>query len=76
MAKKDNDTFVRYGGLSLVKQKGYDPSMPTFHSPPNTRGIYAFPILSTNNINEPGRSGVSGMYSKDHFEVFIDQKIG
>lgn len=152
MPKKGNEIFVRYGGLSLVKQKGYDPSMPTFHSPPSNKGVYAFPLkciefflcahrknflkqrkefkytkelwhhlgehckpeeiierkgswvltefsvwekayskesinlrygennkhydMSTNSINEPGRSGVSGMCSKDHFEVFIDQKIG
>lgn len=53
-------TFVRYGGLSSVPQKGdrhkrpteigwadegragYDPAMPTFHTPPVRRGIYAF----------------------------------
>jgi len=34
--------FVRYGGLSGVPQKGYDPAFPTFHSPPARRGIYAF----------------------------------
>lgn len=35
--------FIRFGGLSPVKQKGYDASMPSFHSPPARRGIYAFP---------------------------------
>jgi len=34
--------FIRFGGLSLVNQKGYDPSMPTFHCPPTRKGIYAF----------------------------------
>ena len=34
--------FVRFGGLSSVKQKGYNPSMPTYHAPPARRGIYAF----------------------------------
>jgi len=34
--------FVRFGGLSSVIQKGYDISMPNFHSPPVRRGIYAF----------------------------------
>ena len=34
--------FVRYGGLSSVKQKGYDASSEMFHSPPMKRGIYAF----------------------------------
>lgn len=36
--------FVTYGGLSLNKQNGYDPTIekPTFHSPPARKGIYAF----------------------------------
>ena len=46
--------FVRWGGLSLVKQKGYKPHlanppftdfgeyMSSLHSPPARRGIYAF----------------------------------
>lgn len=34
--------FARVGGLSPVKQKGYDASMPTFHCPPARKGIYAF----------------------------------
>lgn len=36
--------FIRFGGLSSVKQKGYDSSMPALHSPPARRGIYAFPL--------------------------------
>ena len=35
--------FLRWGGLSPVIQKGFDASMPTMHSPPARRGIYAFP---------------------------------
>jgi len=35
--------FIRYGGLSSVKQKGYKKDMPTFHAPPTRRGVYAFP---------------------------------
>lgn len=31
--------------------------------------------LSIRNINEPPRSGLFGMYSKDHCEVFIDEKV-
>ncbi len=34
--------FVRFGGLSSVKQLGYNPKMPTGHCPPARRGIYAF----------------------------------
>jgi len=36
--------FVRFGGLSSVNQKGYDPTMPGMHSPPMRKGLYAFPL--------------------------------
>lgn len=35
--------FVRYGGLSGRRQRGYNPNAPTMHSPPANKGIYAFP---------------------------------
>jgi len=31
--------------------------------------------FSTNSINNPIRSGLMGMYSKDHCEVFFDEKV-
>jgi hypothetical protein len=31
--------------------------------------------LSTNSINETGRSGLFGYYSRDEFEVFFDEKV-
>lgn len=34
--------FVRYGGLSSVRQRGYETQATGFHSPPARRGIYAF----------------------------------
>jgi len=42
-SKSKGMQFVRYGGLSSVKQKGYSKDIPTFHAPPVRRGIYAFP---------------------------------
>jgi hypothetical protein len=39
---KKNLKFVRYGGLSPIVQKGYDPKMPYFHSPPTNNGFFAF----------------------------------
>lgn len=39
---KDLSTFVRFGGLDLKTQRGYGRS-DTFHSPPASRGFYAFP---------------------------------
>lgn len=36
--------FVRFGGLSPVKQTHYDTSdEKSFHNPPRRRGLYAFP---------------------------------
>lgn len=149
--------FVRYGGVNRKTQKGYNPHNGTFHTPPATKGIYAFPLKAqelfliggrfdgvdfeekkkqkkvfkvapstliwhhlsshckpstiidrkhswvkttvgdwykaykkeslnnryggnepyckTNNINEPVRSGLSGIFSKDHYEVFFEEKI-
>ena len=43
MKELKKELFVRFGGLSSVPQKGYDQSMPTMHSPPARRGVYAFP---------------------------------
>jgi hypothetical protein len=31
--------------------------------------------LSTNSINETGRAGLFGYYSRDQFEVFFDEKV-
>ena len=31
--------------------------------------------LSTNSINETGRAGLFGYYSRDEFEVFFDEKV-
>ena len=35
-------TFVRFGKLGLLKQKGY--GINTFHAPPAPKGFYAMPI--------------------------------
>ncbi len=53
---KNNDlfTFVRFGGLSLKKQHGYNVTPPIpkpydlnwFHLPPASRGIYAMPKVA------------------------------
>ena len=67
--------FARFGGLSSVKQKGYDSSMPGFHSPPCKRGIYAFvypyyiPFLL-------GSSSYSGFDSKHNKMEYVKDKFG
>jgi hypothetical protein len=38
-----NNLFVRYGGLSLKRQKGYGND--TYHAPPAKRGLYAMPYV-------------------------------
>lgn len=35
-------TFVRFGKLGLIKQKGFGSD--TFHAPPTTKGFYAMPL--------------------------------
>jgi len=42
---KDLSIFVRFGGLDLKNQEGYGKST-TFHSPPTSRGFYAFPKVA------------------------------
>jgi hypothetical protein len=43
--KRKNIRFVRWGGLSAVRQKHYEtnPEEKSFHNPPEKHGIYAFP---------------------------------
>ena len=42
--EKSVGEFVRFGGLSPVKQKGFTTSDDaSFHAPPTRKGIYAFP---------------------------------
>lgn len=41
---KDLTIFVRFGGLDLKNQKGYGAK--NFHSPPASRGFYAFPKVA------------------------------
>jgi hypothetical protein len=43
---KDLTRFVRFGGLNVKKQKGFDPTFPSYHSPPTTRGFYAMPLVA------------------------------
>lgn len=36
--------FMRYGGLSPVRQTHYDSKMERYHAPPARKGLYAFPF--------------------------------
>lgn len=42
---KDLTKFVRFGGLNIKKQKGFGKNN-TFHSPPVSKGFYAFPKIA------------------------------
>jgi hypothetical protein len=44
MKNKKLNTFVRFGGLNLKKQKGFGND--TFHSPPAPIGIYCMPLIA------------------------------
>lgn len=61
--------FARFGGLSSVKQKGYDVSMPWFHSPPARRGIYCFiwPYYEPFLLGGTSYSGIHTKYAKHEF---------
>ena len=43
---KDIFTFVRFGGLDLKNQKGFDKDDNSYHSPPCSRGFYAMPKIA------------------------------
>lgn len=43
LEKAKTGKFIRYGGLSPVKQKGFTTNPTSFHSPPARNGFYAFP---------------------------------
>jgi hypothetical protein len=64
--KKNKAKFIRFGGLSSVKQKGYDPSMPGMHSPPARKGIYAFvwPHIVPFMLGGETWSGIKSKHSK------------
>ena len=61
MKGKDLTIFVRFGGLSLKKQKGFSQDPKGFHSPPASRGFYAMPkcaqdlwLISSMESYQPG----------------------
>jgi hypothetical protein len=43
---KDLNVFVRFGGLDLKNQLGYNKQPETYHSPPAPRGFYAMPKIA------------------------------
>jgi hypothetical protein len=58
---KDLKVFVRFGGVNLKTQKGYQFNPTTFHKPPTRRGFYAMPkivqeyfLLGSINEFQPG----------------------
>jgi len=61
-----NIKFARFGGLSSVKQKGYNINMEGYHSPPSRRGIYAFlyPYYEPFLLGADEYSGINTKHSK------------
>jgi hypothetical protein len=64
--------FARFGGLSSVNQKGYEAVAAGFHSPPATRGFYAFVwpyyeffLLGGSWTNLPWNKGTKFSYIRD-----------
>lgn len=46
MKNNNKYVFVRFGGLNIKKQKGFNQSPETFHEPPTNRGFYAMPKIA------------------------------
>ncbi len=70
--------FARYGGLSSVNQKGYDPNDDDFHAPPASRGFYAFVwpfveqfLLGGDCTKDPRILGAKFTYVRDERGVII-----
>jgi hypothetical protein len=76
--KTANLKFARYGGLSSVNQRGYHAVPPTFHTPPATRGFYAFVwpfielfLLGADCTKDPKTIGAKFKYVRDNKGVII-----
>lgn len=72
--------FARFGGLSSVNQKGYDPIPRSMHSPPCSRGFYAFVwpyyemFLLGGYANQVWKPGSKFTYARDKEGKVIDDK--
>lgn len=73
--------FARFGGLSSVNQKGYEAVPQGFHSPPSTRGFYAFVwpyyeffLLGGSWTNLPWNKGTKFSYIRDKEGNIITDK--
>lgn len=71
--------FARFGGLSSVNQTGYDPNSDDFHSPPTSRGFYAFVwpyyemfLLGAPQTLNPYVIGAKFSYVRDKDEKIVD----
>lgn len=64
--------LARFGGLSPVVQKGYDASMPEFHSPPARKGIYCFIHPYYDQCLMPIAATFSRLTPHDKFEFLHD----
>jgi hypothetical protein len=70
--------FARYGGLSSVNQKGYDPHSTDFHGPPTRRGFYCFVwpyvelfLLGSDCTKNPKIVGAKFTYVRDATGVVV-----
>jgi len=63
--------FIRYGGLSSIKQKHYKTKDKTFHNPPVKYGFFAFPYQYVEKFlltatNKPGHITNKSKWLKDN----------
>ena len=71
----NNEIIDRHGSwvktsISVWKKGFIKHSIQSRYGDKNT-----YRDISTNSINNPLRSGLFGVYSKDHLEVFFDEKV-
>jgi hypothetical protein len=73
--------FARFGGLSSVNQRGYDPYATDFHAPPASRGFYAFVwpfyelfLLGAPETDDPKIPGSKFHYVRDGEGTIISDK--
>lgn len=76
---KDIFTFVRFGGLDLKNQKGFNKYDNSYHSPPSPRGFYAMPkiaqeffLIGSLESTQPGVFRKSGD-EKDYWKTKLRQ---
>jgi hypothetical protein len=83
MKGKNLTTFVRFGGLDLKNQKGFENESANYHAPPATKGFYAMPkvaqefwLVGSLDKYQPGvlPKRPTGQSTNEEFTIFEEKK--